>query len=172
MANIICDSSILILLSKLEMLDLLIEAFDDIIIPQAVYHESVVLGKMLKKMDALLIEKKIKDGKIKVEEINDLTEKENIITNFNIHEGESEAIVLYLEKNADLFGTDDFKTLKVCKVFNIKYFTTPLFIVRCYLNNKLTKDISILKFEKLLKIGWYKEETILEFKNKIKNLKG
>ena len=37
MVIIICDSSILILISKLEMLDLLIEAFEQILIPKAVY---------------------------------------------------------------------------------------------------------------------------------------
>ncbi len=170
MTIVICDSSILILISKLEMLDLLIEAFGSVMIPQAVYIESVEKGKKFKKMDAFLIDKKINDGKIIVENIKNLTEKEKLMKDFNIHEGESEAIILYLERKAELLGTDDYRTLKVCKILDIKYFTTPLFIIRSYSKKKLSKNISLLKFKKLQEFGWYKEEPILEFKNRIENM--
>jgi len=167
MTIIICDSSLLILLSKLEMLDLLIEAFENVIIPQAVFSESVTLGKILKKMDAFLIEKQIKDRKINLKQIRDIAERENLIKNFNIHDGEAEAIVLYIEEKADLLGTDDYRTLKVCKILEIKYFTTPLFIIRCFFNKMLSKDSTMLKFENLKEIGWYKENIIIDFMNKI-----
>ena len=169
MTLVVCDSSFLILISKLEMLDLLIEVFEDILIPQAVYFESVEQGRILRKMDAFLVEKRIKDGKIIVEKIKDLAEKERLIKNFNMHEGESEALILYLEKNADLLGTDDYKTLKVCKILSIRYFTTLLFILRCFSNNLLSKDRAILKYEKLQEFGWYKEDLIVEFKNRLEN---
>ena len=132
MTFLICDSSFLVLLSKLELLDLLIEVFEKIVIPESVFVESVDQGKESKKMDAFFIEKRIIDQKIIVEKIKELTEKENLMKNFNLHDGESEAIVLYSEKKADLLGTDDYKTLKVCKILNITYFTTPLFIFLCY----------------------------------------
>ena len=170
MVIVICDSSLLILISKLELLDLLIEAFKTIIIPQSVYIESVESGKKSKKMDAFLIEKRILDGEIIVENVEDITNKENFLKDFNIYEGESEAIILYLEKKAELLGTDDYRTLKVCKILKIRYFTTPLFIARCFANKKLSKKLSLLKFQKLLEFGWYKEDIILEFKKKIDNL--
>ncbi len=169
MTIIICDSSFLVLISKLELLDLLIELFENILIPQSVFIEAVDQGKKLKKMDAFLIEKRINDQKILVEEIKDLTEKANLIRNFNLHEGESEALILYLEKKAELLGTDDYKTLKVCKILNIKYFTTPLFIFLCFSKNKLSKNIAIAKYEELQEFGWYKEDLILDFKNRIES---
>ncbi|MGV9172601.1 MAG: hypothetical protein ACOC44_17085 [Promethearchaeia archaeon] len=168
MTIVICDSSILILISKLEILDLLIKAFKKVIIPSAVFKEAVEQGKLQKKMDAFLIERKIDDGKIGIENIKKVKEKKRIIRDFNLHDGESEAIVLYLEKNADLLGTDDKQTLKVCKIFGIKYFTTPLFLSRCYSNQMLSRQMSLLKFDKLLEFGWYKEDLIIYFKNKIK----
>lgn len=171
MTIVICDSSFLVLISKLELLDLLIEIFENIMIPHSVFIESVDQGKKLKKIDAFLIEKRINDQKILVEEIKDLTEKANLMRNFNLHEGESEALILYLEKKAMFLGTDDYKTLKVCKILNIKYFTTPLFIFLCYSKNKLSKNKSIAKYEELQEFGWYKEDLILEFKNRIENLK-
>lgn len=172
MVIIICDSSILILISKLEMLDLLIDAFEEILIPKAVFIESVDQGKKLKKMDAFLIEKKINEGKIIIENIKNLAEKEKFMNDFNLHEGEAEALILYSEKNAELFGTDDYKTLKVCKILDIKYFTTPLFIIRCYVIEKLSKKMAMLKFEKLEEFGWYNEENMIEFKNQINKLEG
>lgn len=169
MVIIICDSSLIVLLSKLELLDLIIEVFKNIIIPQSVLVESVDQGKVSKKIDAFLIEKRISERKIIVEKIKDFTEKKNLMRNFNIHEGESEALVLYLEKKADLLGTDDYKTLKVCKILNIRYFTTPLFIFLCYSEKKLSKTRALLKFQELHKFGWYKKDLILEFINRIEN---
>ncbi len=167
MTLVICDSSFLILISKLESLPLLIEVFKEIVIPYAVFIESVETGKKLKKWDALIIEKMINERKIVVKNINDKSEKQKMIRDFNIHEGEAEAIILYLECKAQLLGTDDYQTIKVCKIFDIHYFTTPIFILRSYENQLLSKDITLGKFDKLLKIGWYKQELILQFKNKI-----
>ncbi len=170
MIIVISDSSTLILVSKLEMLDLLIEVFERILIPKAVYIESVEQGRKLKKIDAFLIEKRINEGKIIIENIKNVTEKVVFMDNFNLHEGEAEALILYSEKNAELFGTDDYRTLKVCKILNIKYFTTPLFIIRCLEMKKLSKNIAILKFEKLEEFGWYSEEDMIDFKKKIDKL--
>ena len=172
MVIIICDSSMLILISKLEMLDLLIEAFEEILIPKAVYIESVEQGKRLKKMDAFLIEKRINEGEIIIENVKNLAEKEKFMNDFNIHEGESEALILYSEKNADLFGTDDYRTLKLCKVLKIKYFTTPSFIIRCFAMKKLSKNIVMLKFEKLGEFGWYNEENMIEIKKQLNKFEG
>lgn len=170
MAIVICDSSSLILISKLEILDLLIEVFKEILIPKAVHKESVEQGKKLKKLDAFLIERRINEGKIIVENVKNLAEKEKFMEDFNLHEGEAEALILYSEKNADLFVTDDYRTVKVCKVLDIKYFTTPLFIIRCFEMKKLSKDNAILKFGKLEEFGWYNEENMIEFKNQIDKL--
>lgn len=172
MVIIICDSSILILISKLEMLDLLIDVFEEILIPKAVFIESVDQGKKLKKMDAFLIEKKINEGKIIIGNVKNLAEKAKFMNDFNLHEGEAEALILYSERKAELFGTDDYRTLKVCKILDIKYFTTPLFIIRCYVIEKLSKITAMLKFEKLEEFGWYNEENMIEFKNQINKLEG
>jgi predicted nucleic acid-binding protein len=167
MTLIICDSSFIILISKLEVLDLLIDKFDRIMIPKEVYIESVERGKKLKKMDAFLIEERVKEKKIIVQTINDVIEKKRLMHDFNIHEGEAGAIVLYLEKKGELFGTDDSRTIRTCKIFNIKYFTTPLFLGQCFVNNLITQREFTLKLEKLKQFGWYKEEIISEFFNNI-----
>jgi len=169
MTIVICDSSLLILVSKLEIIDLLLDVFERIIIPHSVYIESVEHGKKLKKLDAFLIEKRIEEGKIVMDNIKNISDKSKFIKDFNLHEGESEAIVLYLEKSADLLGTDDYRTIKVCKILNITYFTTLSFIHYCYKQNLLSEEKTLLKYDKLNIIGWYKEELISYFKNKIQH---
>jgi predicted nucleic acid-binding protein len=166
MAIVICDSSFLILISKIEMLDLLIESFEKIIIPQAVYFESVEQGKLFKKMDAFLIEERIKKRKIIVSNIEDIIKKDRLIKDLGIHEGEAEAILMYLEKGADLLATDDYKTIKVCKILDIKYFTNISFIMRSFLKKVISKEIALLKIERLQDFGWYKEDIIMDLKNK------
>jgi len=172
MTIVICDSSILILISKIEILDILIKNYGEILIPQAVYIESVEQGKKLKKTDAFLIEKRINDGKIIVKKIKDLSEKLKFMSDFNLHEGEAEALILYLEIKADLLGTDDFRTIKICKILNIDYFTTLSFIYLCFTINELSKSNALNKIDKLLNIGWYKEDLILYYKNIIKKKEG
>ena len=169
MTIVICDSSFLILISKLEILNLLITLFDNIIIPIAVFKETVEKGKDKKKMDAFLIEKYIKEEKIIVKKIKKSSEKTKLMEDFNIYEGEAEAILLYMMEKANLLGTDDFQSIKVCKIFNIRYFSTLSFLQICYSRNKLTKNSVLSKYNKLNEIGWYNDELINYFKNKIKN---
>ncbi|MHA1131070.1 MAG: hypothetical protein ACTSRC_21860 [Candidatus Helarchaeota archaeon] len=109
----------------------------------------------------------IKDNKISVKKITDLVRKNAIMKDFNLHDGEAEAIVLFFEINADLLGTDDYRTIKTCKILKIDYFTTPSFIYLCFRDNKLTKESARLKLEKLGVIGWYKKDLIAYFKEKM-----
>jgi predicted nucleic acid-binding protein len=171
MKIVISDSSMLILVSKLDILDTMLETFESIIIPEGVRVEVVDRGKEGKKMDALLVEKRIDDGKILVKKISKDDEKNKLMNDFNIHSGEAEAVLLYLEEKADLLGTDDYQTLKTCKILNIHYFTTPLFLFQSHVNRKIEKAFALRKLERLSKFGWYKYEIIEYFSNAIKNVK-
>jgi predicted nucleic acid-binding protein len=154
MTLVICDSSSLILIAKIESLDMFIDIFEEILIPEAVFFEVVTKGKEYKKLDAFLVEKRIEEGKIKVVKIDNMIDKVKIMNNFNIHEGEAEAIIIYLEKKADLLSTDDNKTIRVCKIL-------------LYNKKRISKEKSLLKINTLEKIGWYKKEVINYFIEKI-----
>ncbi|NMC05826.1 MAG: hypothetical protein GYA24_11470 [Candidatus Lokiarchaeota archaeon] len=171
MKIVISDASMLILVSKLDILDTMLVTFGSIIIPEGVRVEVVDRGKEGKKMDALLVEKRINDGKILVKRFSKDDEKNKLMNDFNIHSGEAEAILLYLEEKADLLGTDDYQTLKTCKILNIHYFTTPLFLLQGHINQNIEKAFALRKLERLSKLGWYKDEIIGYFTNAIKNVK-
>ncbi len=96
-----------------------------------------------------------------------MDEKRNLLKNFNIHEGEAEAIVLLRERSGDILGTDDFQTLKTCKVFGIKYITTPLFIILRCKKKILDRDGGLRKISQLEEYGWYSDNLIQVFKQKI-----
>jgi predicted nucleic acid-binding protein len=66
MTPVVSNATPLIYLAKVNRLDLLVNIFTQVIIPQEVKNEVVDKGKMLSKKDAYLVEKAISEGWIKV----------------------------------------------------------------------------------------------------------
>jgi predicted nucleic acid-binding protein len=156
MTLVITDSTILILLVKTDLLDLLQKKYHELVIPREVYEEVVVNGKAAKKEDAFYIEERIKKNCIKVKTLQNVLKRDNLMTDFGLHEGEAECIALYYEISADILGSDDKKTINVCKIFQIPFFSVISFILLSVTEKTLPKLNALLKLEKLEKIGWYK----------------
>jgi len=99
---VIADSTCLIGLSKIGKLDILRQLFGKILIPAAVFHEVVVLGAGRSGAD------EVKNAEwIETQEVeNQLAVKAFRLT---LGAGESEAIVLALESEADFIILDDWK---------------------------------------------------------------
>jgi predicted nucleic acid-binding protein len=140
-----------------------------VLIPKAVYMESVEKPKQMKFLDAFDVERQIETGKIIVEKIENINEKNKLMSNLRIHEGEAEAIVLFREKDADLLGIDEKRIIKIARMFNMEYITILIFIIQCFESKRLSKKIALLKLEKLQNLGYYKPHLIEYFKNKIMN---
>ena len=97
---IVSNASPLIYLAKVGKLYLLKELFQIVLIPKSVYEEVVIKGKDKGFPDAEVVERAVKDGWIKVVEVQ--TEKE-----FDeIERGEAEAIELALKESLDLLVDD------------------------------------------------------------------
>ncbi|HZX20309.1 MAG TPA: DUF3368 domain-containing protein, partial [archaeon] len=103
---VVNDSMVLIHLAKITLLEKSCDHFGTVMIPEAVFLESVKTGKTRGFEDAILIESIIKKGKITVKKIG---KKEQLkkINQYNIFGGEAEAIALYWQENADLLACDD-----------------------------------------------------------------
>ena len=105
---LIADSSALVALSIVDKLDVLEKLFGDVYVPRAVYAE-------VSKENKAESHKLAKYCKNRVLDIQSSA-------NFNITlgQGESEAIVLYTEQNADFLLCDDKKAKKFAQSFGLK----------------------------------------------------
>jgi len=105
---LIADSSALIALSIVNELEVLDKLFGQICIPRAVYNEIIQENK--KESEKLL--------KYCADKVADIHTDSNF--NITLGLGESEAIMLYKEKNADFLLCDDKKARKFAQSFNIQ----------------------------------------------------
>lgn len=161
--EIVFDSSTLILLAKIEILNIISEDIQ-IIVPEMVRSECT--GKDL--FDAKLISSLIKNGKIKVASVTKKENVEKLCRDFKIHIGEAEALVLALKRNLPI-AVDDLPSIKACKILNHKFTTAIHFLINVTENGKINEDMAFVKLEKLSLYGRYSKR-ILE--DATKRLKG
>lgn len=161
--EIVFDSSTLILLAKIEILNIISEDIQ-IIVPEMVRSECS--GKDL--FDAKLISSLIKNGKIKVASVTKKESVEKLCRDFKIHIGEAEALALALKRNLPI-AVDDLPSKKACKILNHKFTTAIHFLINVSENGKINEDMAFVKLEKLSLYGRYSKR-ILE--DATKRLKG
>jgi len=163
---IVSDASTLILLQKIALLDKLVKNFN-FIIPPEIYNEAVIKGKDVKSKDAYLIEDKVKNKLIKVKEINDKRKVAEIINEFGLAEGESEAIILFLQEKADNLATDDHKAINVCKIYKIPFVTALTFVIEAHEMKIINRNAAMDLIKNLGVYGRYKDELIYKALNYI-----
>ncbi len=161
--QIVFDSSTLILLAKIEILNIISEDIQ-IIVPEMVRSECT--GKDL--FDAKLISSLIKNGKIKVASVTKKESVEKLCRDFKIHIGEAKALALALKRNLPI-AVDDLPSIKACKILNHKFTTAIHFLINVTENGKINEDMAFVKLEKLSLYGRYSKR-ILE--DATKRLKG
>ena len=101
---IICDSSPLIALSIIDKLDLLDILFNDVLVPVSVFNEINMQGKPESKRIS-----EWATGKVTASINNPLRQSFSLL----LDAGESEAMSLYFEKNADFLLIDEKKGRKI-----------------------------------------------------------
>ncbi len=104
---LIADSSALIALAIIDKLEILQKLFGKVYVPRAVYDEITKDNKTEAKKLTEFCKDKVLDIETKI--------------NFNISlgKGESEAVILYQEQNADFLLCDDKKAKKFAQSFGI-----------------------------------------------------
>ena len=105
---LIADSSALVALSIVDKLDVLEKLFGEVYVPRAVYDEI----NQENKVEAHKLKNYCKDR------VLDIQSSANF--NITLGKGESEAIVLYTERNADFLLCDDKKAKKFAQSFGLK----------------------------------------------------
>lgn len=159
---LVFDSSTLILLAKTELLDVLLENYrKGVAIPEEVEKESIVKGTF----DALLIRKRIDEGKIQVKKARD-KKTGKFMEDFNIDLEEAEAIMLALQENA-ILGTDDKNAINACRLLKIPFTTAIDILIRTKEKEFITKEQARKKLEILSLYGRYKKEIIEDAKRRL-----
>lgn len=156
---VISDASTLILVQKIFLLDRLAKNFS-FMIPQEVFNETVIKGKKAKSEDAYSIENKINKNLIKVKEIKDKKRLNQIVNEFGLAKGEAEAIVLFLQENADFLATDDHKAINICKIYKISFITALTFVIAAFDARLIIKNEAKKMINDLSRYGRYKNELI------------
>lgn len=112
---VVSNSSPIINLSKIDCLFLLEKIFKKIIIPHAVYDELVVKGSEKEFSDKI---ESLIDNKVLI--VNEVKDKPLVkALNKDLDSGESEAIALAIEKNADLIILDEIEAREIASIYNI-----------------------------------------------------
>ncbi|RPI03025.1 MAG: DUF3368 domain-containing protein [Calditrichaeota bacterium] len=141
------NTSPIINLASINRLDLLSKLYSDIIIPEAVYHEIVIIGigqpgsnevKRFNWIQTLVVENKNLVEALKIE----------------LDDGEAEAISLAIEHNADLLLIDERLGRSVASRFNIKYIGVLGIIVEAKLKG-LIGQVKPLLDELRVKAGFW-----------------
>ena len=148
---ILSNSSPLIYLGKIEKLDILKILFKEIIIPKQVFEEVVLKRKEERFFDALKVENSIKEGWIKVEEINIDEETKKLINEIDI--GEIALISLVKKLKPSLLLIDDASARTIAESFGFNVKGTLYILLKAYKKGIIQKKEIKELINKLIILG-------------------
>lgn len=119
-------------------------------------------------MDGLIIRKVLDEAKIKVIRVKDKRLVAKLQTDFNIGNGEAEAIALALHEKALLLGIDDKDGINACKLLGISFTTAIGILVRSHEKRLIGHSDVLVALAMLARDGRYKNLIIEEARLKLK----
>lgn len=158
---LVSDASSLILLEKIDLLDILVKKFT-IFISEEVYKEVVVKGKEKNAADAHKIEYKIINKKLNVIKVKSVDKVQKLMSDFGIQKGETEAIILFLEREGKYVLVDDHKAINACKAYKIPFLTTVNIVLIILKQKMINKKVAENMIKHLAIYGRYKNELIFK----------
>ena len=149
--KMVFDSSSIILLAKISMLNIATQRFECIITKE-------VKNECLNKdsFDSKMISKLVKENFIKVVDMNSL---KSVEYEFRLGKGEASSLALAAHEKTAI-ATDDKAAIKACKILGIEFVTSIDFVLRAQEKGKITKDEARTKIMKLDEYGRYGTEII------------
>ncbi len=161
---IVCDSTSLIHLSKIGKIELLKSVFGKVLIPEAVYTETVIRGAGKLNTQNITSQNWIVKKELSEKQKEDV---KNLLKSANIHRGEAEAIVLAKSENLPLL-IDDSVGVRVAQTFGIETYWTTSTVLKAYSENKLDKKETKQLLEDLVRSGYrIKPEILIRLLNKL-----
>ena len=162
---LIFDSSTLILIAKIELLDVFLKDIGmEIVIPKGVEDECCG-GK--KTLDALIIRKAVHESRIKVKSVRNRKLVAKLGEDFSMGSGESEAIALALQEKALLVCIDDKNGINACKLAGIPFTTAVGILVRSCQKVLIDRSDGLVKLSALGEYGRYRNAILEDAKLRI-----
>lgn len=162
---IVFDASTLILLAKVELMDLfLAKVVAEVAIPAEVERECCGHKKTL---DGFMIQKALRESRIKVIPLKSEKLVARLQADFSLGRGEAEAVALSLRQSAQLLGIDDKNGINACKVLGLPFTTAAGILVRSCENGLLGRSQALAKLEALRRYGRYKDSIIEDARLKL-----
>ena len=157
MAQMVADSSALILLAKCSLLEIVCDLFE-LIVPEAVNIEVASEDLIRKYPDAVLISDLTSKGAIKVQGHG----CDRTTLPISLHKGEQEALLLAIKMRRSVFATDDGRAIKAARFLKVPFIVTPKIVVELFRLQKISFKKARESLEKLSKIGRYSPEIIAD----------
>lgn len=152
---IVSNATVLIYLGKLNKLELLKDFFERVAIPNAVFQEVVVQGREGNHIDAILVEKAIKEGWIEAKEAAVAQQ----LKEFGIDKGEAEAISLALDLKT-LVLLDQTHARIAAKAFGLKPRGTLFVLLKALKQNKMSFDEFVDCLQELTAVGFRMQQEV------------
>ena len=161
---VVFDSSTLILLARIDMLEIFISTFRGrVVIPERVREEVCIVGRE----ETPLVNSLIADKKIHISKVKGGKSTEVLMDDFHIDRGEAKAITLALQEKASLLATDDRNAIRACKILKLDFTTAIAFLIRASEKDLLDKDEALAKLAKLETFAGYNRAIIEDARKKI-----
>ncbi|MBI4653863.1 MAG: hypothetical protein HY752_02565 [Nitrospirae bacterium] len=162
---IIFDASTLILLAKIDLLELFIFNFQQkVLVPESVASEV----RQVEYEDSPIIRKLFEDKKITALKVKNKKQSDKLMLDFNIDQGEAEAISLAIQENIRFIATDDRNAIRACKMLKIEFITAIAVLIRAFEKQLIDKNEALLKLQRLGYIGRYGKAIIADAERQIK----
>ncbi len=170
MVLVVADSSALILLCKIDLLELLCNKHE-IIIPEEVYKESIDDGLIERHPDALRLKQLTDCKKIKIQKVGNMKILRQLVEVHGLGKGEAEAICLISEGKASVVALDDFKGIKYCERLKIPFTTTIRLILDSLQDKVIDQKTATEMIKELAVKGRYSNQIIFDALEKLEGEK-
>ena len=162
---IVFDASTLILIAKVELLDLFLASVSlPVAIPAEVEKECCGSKKAL---DAVIIQKALDELRIKSVVVKNRRLVAKLQADFSLGRGEAEAIALALSEKAKVVGIDDKNGINACKLLGVAFTTAVGILIRSREKGLLEETDALEKLSSLAKHGRYKDSIIEDARRRL-----
>ncbi len=158
----VSNTSTLILLAKIGLLEKFLDNSPKVIIPEEVQSESMGTS-----FDALLIEKEIENKRILIGK-SDKKKAAVLMAQFHLDIGEAAAFTLFDGEKHSGILTDDGELIKLCRFEDVSFICAMAIVVRMKEKNLISKQEAFDKLDKLFTIGRYSKVIYEHFKGGVK----